>query len=81
MEKLEERYLRWTFGLDRSTPGYMIREEVKRGKIRERKRAWGFEKRLEKGKGSEVTRLCWNEMRKRSREGRIKMGGGKKEIF
>lgn len=47
MEKLEERYLSWTFGLDRSTPGYMLREEVKRGKLRERagKRAWDFEKR------------------------------------
>lgn len=72
MEKLEERYLRWTFGLDRSTSGYMLREEIKRGKLRERagKRVWGFEKRLEERKGSEVTRLCWNEMRKRSREGK-----------
>lgn len=36
MEKLEERYLRWIFGLDRRTPGYMVREEIKRGKLRER---------------------------------------------
>jgi len=72
MERLEERYLRWVFGLDSKTPGYIVREEVKRNKLRERavKRAWGFEKRLEEGKGSELTRLCWEEMREKCREGK-----------
>jgi len=43
-------YLRWVFGLDSKTPGYLIREEIKRNKLRERagRRAWGFKKRLEK---------------------------------
>jgi len=60
MERLEERYLRWVFGLDSKTPGYIVREEVKRNKLREKagRRAWGFKKRLEEGKGSELTRLC-----------------------
>lgn len=35
-EELEEKYLRWVFGLDSRTPGYLIREEVERGKLRER---------------------------------------------
>jgi len=36
MERLEERYLKWIFGLDSKTPGYIVREEVKRNKLRER---------------------------------------------
>jgi len=72
LERLEERYLRWLFGLDSKTPGHLIREEIKRNKLRERAgaRAWSFEKRLEMGLGSELTRICWREMRERSREGR-----------
>jgi len=59
--------------LDSKTPGYIVREEVKRNKLRERagRRAWSFEKRLEEGKGSELTRLCWEEMREKCREGKI----------
>jgi len=73
MERLEERYLRWLFGIDNRTPGYLLREEIKRYKLRERagRRAWGFEKRLEEGKGSELTRLCWEEMRERCRKGKV----------
>jgi len=25
MERLEERYLRWVLGVDRRTPGYLVR--------------------------------------------------------
>jgi len=72
LERLKERYLRWLFGLDSKTLGYLIREKIKRNKLRERagSRAWSFEKRLEMGLGSELTRICWKEMRERSREGR-----------
>jgi len=73
MEKIEERYIRWVFGLDRRTSGYMIKEEIQRGKLKERagKRAWGFEKRLEEGKGSKLARLCCEEMRGKAGEGKI----------
>ena len=73
VKRLEERYLRWVFGLDSKMPSYLIREETKRNKLRERtgERAWSFEKKLERGKGSELTRICWKEMRERSRDGRI----------
>lgn len=51
IERLEERYMKWVLELERRTPGYMIREEIKRGKLKERagRRAWGFEKRLGEG--------------------------------
>lgn len=32
MEKLEERYMRWVMEVDRTTPGYLIREEIQREK-------------------------------------------------
>jgi len=35
MEKLEERYLRWVLGIDK-TPWYLVREELQREKIRSR---------------------------------------------
>lgn len=55
------------------TPGYMIREEMQRNKLRGRaaRRAWNFEKRLEEGKGGELARKCLEEVRRREgREGR-----------
>lgn len=60
IEKLEERYLRWVLGVDKRTPDYLMREELQREKLWERagRRAWGFEKRLEEGKGNELARLC-----------------------
>lgn len=50
------------------TPGYMVREEWQRGKLRERAggRTWGFERRLEEGRGSEIARECWEEVKKRA---------------
>jgi len=45
--------------LDSKTSRYLIRKKIKRNKLRERagKRVW-VEKRLEKEKRSELTRLC-----------------------
>ena len=42
IEGIHERFIRWTLGVDWRTPGYMIREEVKRDKMRTRagRRAW-----------------------------------------
>jgi hypothetical protein len=73
MERIHERYMRWTMGLNRMTPGYMIREELGRELMRTRagKRAWNFEKRLKEGKGGEMARRCWEEMRGRWRRGKI----------
>jgi len=36
MEKIEERYLRWMLDVDRRTPGYLVREELQREKLKGR---------------------------------------------
>ncbi|KAL6417093.1 hypothetical protein ACFW04_012989 [Cataglyphis niger] len=36
LERLQERYLRWVFGVEWETPGYMVREELQREKLRSR---------------------------------------------
>lgn len=55
MERLEERYLRWLMGVGPRTPGYMVREELQREKLRGRagRRVWGYE-RLEEGTGERM---------------------------
>lgn len=44
--------------MDNKTPEYMVREELQRDKIKERAgtRTWGFERRMEEGKGSKLAR-------------------------
>ncbi|KYN27961.1 hypothetical protein ALC57_02628 [Trachymyrmex cornetzi] len=55
VESLQERYLRWMLGVERRTPGYLVREELQREKLRAKtgKRAWAFEERLRRGVGVE----------------------------
>ncbi|KAL6418647.1 hypothetical protein ACFW04_011936 [Cataglyphis niger] len=69
LKRLQERYLRWVLGLNWGTPSYMVREELQKEKLRDRavRRAWGFEKKLEEGRGSEITRRCWEKLRERCR--------------
>jgi len=71
IERMQERYLRWMMGVSWRTPGYMIREELQRDKLRVRagRRAWGFEERLAEGRGSELARRCWDEIRERIKRG------------
>lgn len=66
IEKMQERYLRWVMGVGWRTPGYLIREELQRNKLRGRagRRAWGFEKRLGEGRGSELGENCRSGRRK-----------------
>jgi len=58
--RLQEKYLRWVLGVDGRTPGYMMREEGKREKMRTRmgRRAIAFEEKLERGEKSEWARKC-----------------------
>jgi hypothetical protein len=58
VEGIHERYLRWIFGLNWRTPGYMVRDELEREKMRTRasKRAWKFERKLEEGRGGGIAR-------------------------
>ncbi|XP_046142799.1 uncharacterized protein LOC123988066 [Osmia bicornis bicornis] len=64
IEGLQERYTRWTLGVDWRTPGYLLREELKRWKMRTRsgKLAWGFERKLWEGIGGELARSCWEQL-------------------
>jgi hypothetical protein len=41
VERVQEKYLRWMLGVDTETPGYIVREECKRSRLRvkARKRA------------------------------------------
>lgn len=52
MERFQERYLRWLLRVERHTPGYLIREELQREKLKDRASmgAWGYEKNWKKGK-------------------------------
>lgn len=34
IERVHERFLKWELGVEWGTPGYMIKEEVKREKMR-----------------------------------------------
>lgn len=63
-------------GVDGRMPGYMVREELQREKIKFRaaKRAWGFERRIEQKRGGELAEKCWEEVRKRGKKGK-EMGG------
>jgi hypothetical protein len=71
VEKIQDRFLRWSLGLDWRTPGYMVREEVKREKIRPEagKRAVKYKGKLERGEGGEIGTWIWQEMRERMEKG------------
>jgi len=84
MERMQERYLRWMMGVGWRVPGYMIKEELQRDKLRGRagRRAWGFEERLAEGRGSELARRCWEEMRERIKRGEVyRSGKGRDRSF
>lgn len=69
--------LEMVVGLERSVPGYMIREELQRDKLEGKAglRAWSYEKRLEEGGGGgELARRCWEEIKRRAKEGKVGSG-------
>ncbi|KYN11078.1 hypothetical protein ALC57_16779, partial [Trachymyrmex cornetzi] len=79
VESLQERYLRWVLGVERRTPGYLVREELQREKLRAKagKRAWAFEERIRKG-GREEREQYFVERGVEVDRGL--MGGGEGEI-
>jgi len=83
-EKLEERYLRWVLGVGYRTPWYMVREELQREKLRGKagKRAWGFERKLEEGRGGVARKLLGGDKGKSERRKRtFRMGDGEREVW
>lgn len=81
MEALQKRYLRWVIEVKKRAPGYLIREELQREKLRARAgiRAGNFEKRLERGEENRITRDCREEILERVRRGRNYQGGKRKD--
>lgn len=83
VEALKERYLMWVLEVEGKTPGYLIREELQWEKLRGRsgKRAWKFEERLEKGRGSDIARKCLEEREVKKRESGFEVGRETRRIF
>jgi hypothetical protein len=60
---VQQKYLRWVLGVDRERPGYIVKEECKRNRLRERElNGWkgrgqdtdGIRERKEKEQGEGV---------------------------
>lgn len=66
---MQERFIRWTMGIDGRHRDDKRRDRKKEGKIGER--AWRFEKRLEAGREEEIARKCWEEMKEIWNSGKI----------
>ncbi|XP_043263006.1 uncharacterized protein LOC122403516 [Colletes gigas] len=81
MERMQERYIRWSLGVDWRTPGYMVREETKRMKLRAGagERAWRYEEKLGRGEGGELARWCLVVVREREREGEVELSAWERE--
>lgn len=74
MKALEETYLRWVLRVAGRTPGYLVREELQWDKLGERaeKRKWAFEERLKEERGSNISRRCLKEVKRRGKRRRVK---------
>lgn len=61
-------------GVEGRISGYLVREELQKDKLwdKARRRAIAFEQKLNEGKGSELARRCWEEMKERYRERKTK---------
>jgi hypothetical protein len=62
VEKVQEKYLRGVLGEDRGTPGYIVREECKRNRLRVK--AAKFEDKLDGGEDCRILTECWREKKK-----------------
>ncbi|KMQ85134.1 hypothetical protein RF55_16494 [Lasius niger] len=63
-KKLQEKYIRWTLGLDFNIPAYLIREETKTEKIRieAKKRAVRYEEKTRSKRTNKIITECWKEI-------------------
>lgn len=78
------KVFKMVLGIRRRTPGYMVREELQRKKMRGRAGmgASGYERKLGEGKGGELARLCWEEMRESKEEKSNRgVGEGKENVL
>jgi hypothetical protein len=70
VERAQEKYLRWMLGVDRETPGYIVREECNRSKLRVKagKRAAKFEDRISGREECRILTECYRENKKNADE-------------
>ncbi|KAH0818793.1 hypothetical protein GEV33_003998 [Tenebrio molitor] len=70
VERVQEKYLRWVLGVDRETPGYIVREECKRSKLRVKagKRAAKFEDRMGGREECRILTECYREKKNNADE-------------
>jgi hypothetical protein len=70
VERLHEKYLRWVLGVDIETPGYIVREECKRSKLKLKagKRAAKCEDRMGEREECTILSECYREKKKNEDE-------------
>ncbi|KAJ3646917.1 hypothetical protein Zmor_024476 [Zophobas morio] len=70
MEAVQEKYLGWMLGLRKETPGYIVREECKREKLRvyTGKRAVKYDERLKEREECRILYKCWKEKKEAGKE-------------
>lgn len=71
IERIQEKYIRWIIGLERETPGYIVREEVKgwKLKIEAGRRAVKYEERMRDREECKILLECWRERNKKKEGG------------
>ena len=72
IEKMQERYLRWSLGVDFNSPGYAVMEETKRRSAS--MRAIKFEVKMARCKEGTIRKECW---KKWAKERKLESGMGK----
>jgi hypothetical protein len=70
VEKVQAKYLRGVLWMDRETPGYIVREECKRNrlKVKAGKRAAKFEDKMDWREESRIPTECCREKKKKHAE-------------
>jgi hypothetical protein len=70
VEKVQEKYFRRVLGVDRETPGYIVRKECKRNRlsVKAGKRAAKFEDKMDGREESRILTECLREKKEKHGE-------------
>lgn len=82
LEKLQERFLKWILGVERSTPGYMVRKELQREKLKGRSEGLELRKEVRGGKRKNIGKgmLEGDERKSKERSSPKGVGGGEERM-
>jgi hypothetical protein len=69
------KYLRWVLGVDRETPGYIVREKCKRNRLRVKagKRTTKFEDKMDGREECRILTECWRQEKGQREVGKRKV--------